>query len=228
MRIGILNNSFNQNRNNQNLKFKARRLTPISGEAYAQEIITRMHAAIASKKANPASLKTVLKEALELIKNRDCIKYGVVETTLFKYNFNKNKGHLTKKFNSNNIKKQKEVISSLFKLTENADSKGIFSGCVDKYIFEKIVPHIQKNKNKELADYVLNNMPKVEYKPESVYKIKRRINLIAALGNKDQHSIELNKYTSVPYAYHDQEYCFKESIKLAKQTIEKLQTNPDF
>lgn len=221
MRVGIVNN----HKSNTTYSympsipaFQAR--IPVSKE----EKIARAVRLTNSSSTNPNKLREALKDMIEMAKNRDFL-IGEVSEAQFKYKFDRVKGSITKGLKSENIIKQKEAIDKLFKLCE-----GNTHQAAEEYIFNKLVPHIVETKNKELADYILKSKNKTIANGYGNYPlIERRVKLIKELGSNEYLTYEVPNYLHGDSEYKDTlRMRYPHVEKAIQETINKLETNPNF
>lgn len=173
MQVGTITITNTFHKRKQNVMFQAK--SPMSIINSADNFI--------SKQTPENKSKKLVDDLLKLIPE------DVLNKARFESRFAKTQANCTRALNNKNysIKSKKKAIDLVFNSTENA--KNAKSDKVENYIWKKLVPSIQKNKDEQLAQHVLsisklnaeNNLKTTEGRVNLI----GRVRFINALGNKD-------------------------------------------
>lgn len=187
MKILSISNINNQTSTSKAPSFQMKTFRPedIPGHKHfdlQRKITLKLNRLIESGSTDAGKLRKALRDSLLIINRGDW-----ASKILKEHDFIKRKPTLTKLLRSGNIEKQMDVVNEIFKAKSDRMNTDIYN----KYLFNTIIPHIQKTDNTTLGDYILSITVTKDHCASSLLE---RVSLLNELGHNEDHVIELESY----------------------------------
>lgn len=187
MKILSISNINNQTSTSKAPSFQMKTFRPDNIPSYKlfdlyRKKILKINRLIESGNINVGKLQEALRDSLLIINRGDW-----ASKILKEHDFIKRKPTLTKWLRSNDIEKQMDVVNEIFKAKSDRMNTDIYN----KYLFNTIIPHIQKTENITLGDYILGITKEKDHCASSLLE---RVSLLNELGHNEDHVIELESY----------------------------------